>query len=213
MASNNVFDQSPDHIPLEASSSRKYTSVLSAFGPKTERSQLEVDFEPSDLSVICGRGKYSYNHTGNRCFRILASTFVDRYSRADSKAAKSALVFNIVTVIRQAGGYFCKCEKGTWYEVGDRMAREKVSAYFRDMLHTQYRSSAKSKTTIRRDRNRNRNRNETQTQHHGQQLVDSISGHDSDDSSISSSCGVSSVDFMGWFGYSLEIDLFDIEVF
>jgi hypothetical protein len=201
-----VFDNAP--VSLEDNSKPdEYTSELSAFGPKTVRSQLEVDFQPSDLSVICGRGKDSYNHTGNRCFRILASVYVKRYSRADNKTAKSALVFSVVTMIRQAGGHFCKCEKGTWFEVGDRCAREKVSAYFRDMLHTQYRSSAKAKTNSRRIRNQNK----TQSQQHGQELVDGTDGY-SDDSSMSSSCWGSSLDFQG-YDYALEIDFFDIEVF
>jgi hypothetical protein len=132
------------------------------------------------------RGKDSYNHEGNKCLRILASTFAQRYSRADDKTVKSALVFNVVTMIRQAGGHFCKYENGAWFEVGDRCAREKVSAYFRDMLHTQYRSSAKAKTTLRRDRNRNKRQTQTQ------QLVDGAGGHISDDSSMSSSCWGSS---------------------
>jgi hypothetical protein len=207
MASTDLFDLGPDSsFPLQASK-RMYTSELSAFGPKTGRSQLGADFQPSDLSVICGRGKDSYNHTGNRCFRILASVFMERYSRADCKTAKAALVFNIVTMIRQAGGEFCKSEKGTWFEVGDRYAREKVSAYFRDMLHSQYRSSAKAKTTRRRILNRNK----TQTQEDGQKVVDGTGRH-SDDSSMSSSCSGSSTDSLG-FDYSLDIDFFDIDVF
>jgi hypothetical protein len=207
MASN-LFDNDPDHVPFRANSKRAYTSELSAFGPKTVRSQLGADFQISDLSVICGRGKESYNHTGNHRFRILARTFVERYSRASSQTAKSVLLFNIVSMIRQVGGHFCKFEKGTWFEVGDRCACEKVSAYFRDMLHTQYRSSSKAKTTLRR----NRNRNKTQTQHDGQELVSGAGEHDSDDSSMSSSCSRSSTDSLG-FDHSLEIDFFDIDVF
>jgi hypothetical protein len=84
-----------------------------------------------------------------------------------------------------------------------------VSAYFRDMLHTQYRSSAKAKTNSRRIRNQNK----TQSQQHGQELVDGTADSDhSDDSSMSSSCWGSSLDFQG-YDYALEIDFFDIEVF
>jgi hypothetical protein len=208
---NKVFDHSPNHGLLQAHSKRAYTSELSVFGLKTGRSQLGVDFQPSDYSVICGRGKDSYNHTGNRCFRILASTFVESYSFADCQADKSALVLNIVTMIRHAGGHFCKYEKGAWFEVGDRCAREKVSAYFRDMLHTQYRSSSKAKTNRRRDRNRNKRK--TETQDRGQLLLDGTADSDnSDDSSMSSSCWGSSLDFVG-FEYLLDGDFFDIEVF
>jgi hypothetical protein len=207
MASTDLFDHGPDHVPFQANSKRMYTSELSAFGPKTGRSQLGVNFEPSGLSVICGRGRDSYNHTGNHRFRMIASVFVERYSRADSKTAKSAFVFNIVTMIRQAGGQFCKYEKDAWFEVGDRCAREKVSAYFRDMLHTRYRSSAKAKTTRRRLLNRSKR----QTLQLGQQLVDGTGGQ-SRYSSMSSSCSGSSTDSLG-FDYSLDIDFFDIEVF
>jgi hypothetical protein len=179
-STTNLFDLSPD-VPLQAATNNNHTDTLSelvAIAPKTGRSQLGVDYQPSDLSVICGRGKASYDHTGNHCFRILTSTFVERYSRADSKTAKSAFVYNIVTIIREAGGHFCKYEKGAWFEVGDRCAREKVSSLFRDMLHTQYRSSAKAKTTRRSVRNRN----ETQIQQNGQQLVDGTDGHSEEDS-------------------------------
>jgi hypothetical protein len=184
MASN-LFDHSPGLVPFEDNNKRAYTSELSklsATATKTGRSQLGVDFQPSEHSVICGRGKESYNHAGNHCFRILTGTFVERYSRADSKTAKSAFVYNIVTMIRQAGGNFCKYEKGAWFEVGDHCAREKVSSLFRDMLHTQYRSSAKAKITRRSIRNRNK----TQIQQHGQQLVGTggYADADAEDSSI-----------------------------
>jgi hypothetical protein len=113
-------------------------------------SQLGVGFEPTDYSVICGRGKENFNHVGNRRFRILTSMSMERYSRTDNnKATKSAIVSEIVAIVRQAGGNFCQFRKGAWYEVGDYYAREKVSSLLRDLLHTQYRSSAKAKISRR----------------------------------------------------------------
>jgi hypothetical protein len=138
---------------------------------------------------------------------MLASKFVEDYSQAGRKLAKSAIVANIVAVIRPGGGRFCKHEKGAWFEVGDYYAREKVSALFRDKLHTRYRSSSKVKIARRRARTK---QSETPTQQYSQQLVDDT-GY-SDDSSISSYNSGISTDSLG-FDYALEIDFFDIDVF
>jgi hypothetical protein len=203
MASNQ-FDHGPDLVPLQANSEQMDASEVSASSPRIGRSQLGVDFKPSDFSVICGRGKSSYDHAGNHRLRMLAIKFVEDYSQAGRKLKKSAIVANIVAVIRQAGGRFCKHEKGAWFEVGDYYAREKVSALFRDKLHTRYRSSSKVKMARRKARSK---QNETQeTQQYDQQLVD---GHWDDSSSMSS---YSSTDSLG-FDSSLEIDFFDIDVF
>lgn len=45
---------------------------------------------------------------------------------------------------------------GRWYEVGDRVAREKVSQTFRDALNDKYKSSTTSKTLKRRQERINR---------------------------------------------------------
>lgn len=42
-------------------------------------------------------------------------------------------------------GAFVKQEKGIWFEVSTRYAREKVGAWFRDCLHEKYQSSSKAK--------------------------------------------------------------------
>jgi hypothetical protein len=206
-SASNLFGQGADHVAVQATSKQTHASKLSAgVAPKTGRSQLGVDFQPSEHSVICGRGR-QHNSTGNCRFRVLAGLFVERYSRSDSKTTKAAIVFDIITMIRQAGGHFCKNEKGAWFEVGDQCARGKVSAFFRDILHTQYRSSAKAKTTRRSLLNRKKKL----TQLHGQQLLDGTGGH-FDDSSMSSSCTGRSTDSLG-FDNSLEIDCSDINVF
>jgi hypothetical protein len=181
-------------------------------GSASGKTQLRAEFQPCDYSVVCGRGKDSFNHVGNRRFRILATMFVEEYSEANSKAAKSAIVSKILEVIRQAGGLFCKCESSAWFEVGEHCAREKVSALLRDLLHTQYRSSAKAKVGRRQKSVRKQKPNQNQSS--SQKLVELKESEDSDDSSTTSSCWGKSKDSLG-FEYWLEEsdDFFDIDVF
>jgi hypothetical protein len=150
------------------------------------KTQLRVQFQPCDYSVVCGRGKDSFNHVGNRRFRILASMFIETYSEADSKAAKSAVVSRILEVIRQAGGHFCKYESGAWFDVGGHCAREKVSALLRDLLHTQYRSSAKSKLDRHQKKVRKQKQEQNQNLQSSHKEVDGI--EDSNNSSMTASC-------------------------
>jgi hypothetical protein len=228
MMASNQFDHCHDPaFLLQDNSERTTTSELSVSSGKTWRSQLGVDFQPSEYSVICGRGKASYAHAGNHRLRMLTSMFVEKYSATDCKRHKSTIASDIVAMTRESGGRFCKYAQGAWFEVGDHFAREKVSAMFRDMLHTQYRSSAKAKTARRRvqiKRNKTRaqqysqqlieatehvKRNKTLTQKYSQQLIEATEHRD--DLSLLSSRSGSSADSLG-FEYSLELDLFDIDV-
>ena len=170
-------------------SQRMNVSDLSASGSRTGRSELGVDFQPSLFSVICGRGKDSYDHAGNHHFRELATMFVARYARAGSKAEKSEIVSEMVGMIHQADGTFCKFENGAWFKVGDQCAREKASALLRGMLYKR-RSFAKAKAQAKpfcRKTIEEMENNATQKpQQYGQQeLVDGIDS--SEDSSLSSS--------------------------
>ena len=201
----NQFENSPDAEQSQARSQRASASELPAFTYRTGRSQLGAEFQPSKYSVICGRGKSSYNHNGNYRLRSLASTFVANYLTAGRKLARSAIISDIVALIRQEGGCFCKFEEGSWFEVGDECAREKVGSFFRDKLHNHYRSSSKAKTVRRRVAQRaQRKQYGAQTQQYGIE--------DSDDSSMLSACSGSSKDSLG-YDHSMEIDFFDIDVF
>jgi hypothetical protein len=203
-----IFNPSPDATALQVNNLRKSTSEPLVSSTKMGRSRLGADFEPSNHSVICGRGKDSFNHVGNQRFRILTSMFLERYSQ--NKSAKSAIVSHIVAMIRLEGGDFCRYDKGAsaWFEVGDHWAREKVSALLRDLLHTKYRSSSKAKIARRRARKQSIK----QIELFDQQLVEGT--EDSDDcSSISSLCWGSSMDSLGGES-ALEDGLgFDIDVF
>jgi hypothetical protein len=196
--------------PLQAHSERPYASELSASSHKTEKSQLGVNFQPSDSSVICGRGKASYEHPGNCRLRMLASTFAADYAQAERKSAKSAIVANIVADIRQEGGSLFKNEKGEWFEIADYNARERVSALIRDNLQDDYKSSAKAKTARRRDQTtRSQTQSQTQIQGFGQQPVEGIR-HSSEGTRHLNDSSIKSTDSLG-FDDSLELDFFEID--
>lgn len=104
--------------------------------PLGEMTPLPDDFIPDSWSVICGRGKYAFNHTGNRRFRVLCHANLEKYSTCKSKMEKSLIVMSIVDAIRegsQNGGFIKKDASGRWVEVGDNVAREKVGQELRQM--------------------------------------------------------------------------------
>jgi len=113
---------------------------------------LSPDFQPTAYSVIFGRGAECFNSTGNRRFRATAELFLEEYSNATTKAEKSGIVSRLIEIVREASpeGSFIRSGNGRWWEVSDAVAREKVGAQMRDLLHTKYRSSTKAKIEKRR---------------------------------------------------------------
>lgn len=100
---------------------------------------LPEGYIPNEYDVYCGRGSECFNHEGNRRFRQLISTYIDRYLMAVSKYDKSAIIDEIVAIVRYQsgrGGGFVKKDAttGRFYEVGDYLAREKTSQAFRDAI-------------------------------------------------------------------------------
>jgi hypothetical protein len=190
---SNQFNRSHNAVPLPLQASKnKTTSASEPFSarPKTGRSQLGGDFQPSEYSVICGKGKASFNHVGNRRFRILTSSFLESYSRAISKKPRSVILSEIVAMNRQAGGNFCRYEEGSWFEVGDSCARKKVSNVFRDLMQTQQQCSIK----VAKKQNLARRRARTLNKKQNQQSVQGT-GHSDDSSAASSpSCWGSNTD-------------------
>eukprot|EP00544_Gedaniella_sp_CCMP2646_P007575 CAMPEP_0202497352 /NCGR_PEP_ID=MMETSP1361-20130828/22595_1 /ASSEMBLY_ACC=CAM_ASM_000849 /TAXON_ID=210615 /ORGANISM="Staurosira complex sp., Strain CCMP2646" /LENGTH=267 /DNA_ID=CAMNT_0049128931 /DNA_START=95 /DNA_END=898 /DNA_ORIENTATION=+ len=116
---------------------------------KKQGTPLAPDFVPGDYDVVCAKGKAVQNHVGNRRFRVICRMHLERYNAATSKQEKSRIVSDIVDTIRQASpdGGFVKLDPltGSWREVGDHLAREKVGQTLRDSLHTKYSSSTKAK--------------------------------------------------------------------
>jgi hypothetical protein len=113
---------------------------------------LLFNYTPSPFDVICERGRKSRDHTGNRRFRLVIDMNLERYQQTDTRLRKAMIVSAIVDSIRGStpDGGFIKMHEGRWCEVGDHVAREKITQCFRDRLHTEYRSSSRAKAARRK---------------------------------------------------------------
>ena len=132
--------------PLETTSSES----LSLTKRCAKKTKLAYDFIPGPYTVICGRGRLCTESPGNRYLKTLIHKNLDAYSKAKTKAEKSEIVATILLDVREKsplGAFVKQTEDGLagWWEVGDSFAREKIGCIFRDVLHTQYKSSTKSK--------------------------------------------------------------------
>lgn len=139
------FEQAGRNITDLASGVRNMTNGDSGMKPLALK-------EAGPLDVICARGKKALNHSGNVRFRALIDGSLEEYSTCKTKLEKSLIVSKVVDAVRQASPYggFIKQFDGVWYEVGDHTAREKTGQSFRDLLHTQYKSSTKAKMARRK---------------------------------------------------------------
>ena len=120
-------------------------------------SRLIFSLTPSPIFLqVC------YKHTGNLRLNGIVQSVLGVYSDPEStKKSKSDLIKTIMQQVRDKSpeGGFVKFESdsGRWFEVGNRIAREKVSQTFRDALNDKYRSSTTSKTLKRRQERINKN--------------------------------------------------------
>ena len=72
---------------------------------------LPYGYEVSNVDVVCGRGKASYERPGNRVFLDLVEQNVDLYRASGSKRHKATVLGKIVRTIRASGGKFIKLER------------------------------------------------------------------------------------------------------
>lgn len=109
-------------------------------------------FCPCFSNARIGKPLLGFTHQGNVHMRALIEKYVNEYAQTDSKDAKSALVTRVLGEIKQTGGAFVKRQHAnadTWYVISPAQAREKISQGFRELLHTQYKSSVDSRRILR----------------------------------------------------------------
>lgn len=95
--------------------------------------------EIKHMDVLCGRGKNSFNHIGNKEFRDIVAVAIPGYVAAVSRSNKSEIVTNIVRLVRENGGRFLKRDgkRGVWYVLNYTQSKEKAGHAIRDATITE----------------------------------------------------------------------------
>jgi hypothetical protein len=128
-----------------------FDCAIRKFAPKSKQ-RLSASFQPLADSVIIGKGKMPAQASGNKRLRVLVNLQIENYGNAKFKRDKSFIVTNILHTIQELCpvGAFAKFDGERWWEVSDRISREKIACMFRDSLSGQYKSSNKNKVAKRR---------------------------------------------------------------
>lgn len=113
--------------------------------PVDTMTPLCIDYQPNSTDIICGRGNAVKLHSGNIRFLQIVNDHLKKYSIASSKLERSMIVSDVVELC-----HFIKKIGGVWHTCDDQTAREKVGQRLRDLLHSKYSSSSKSKRCRRR---------------------------------------------------------------
>jgi hypothetical protein len=65
---------------------------------------LDVDFEPHQNDVLCGRGKSYREWAGNERFRIIVEAHLDEYKVAIGRSEKGVILTRVVEAVRNQEG-------------------------------------------------------------------------------------------------------------
>ena len=115
--------------------------------------KLDRSYVPGVWDVICCRGKLALSHPGNKYFRSLVKKYQGEFGRAQTRLERTIVVTNIVDAVRAKGMGFIKRDDkdGHYWQIGDRLSREKVGQMMRDAQGSRYRSSTKAKKIRRQE--------------------------------------------------------------
>jgi len=110
---------------------------------------IEQYYQPGMYDVICNcRTQKSFDHIGNRRFRVIIENHSFSYNNAKSKVDKSTIVLSIFRSIQDANGNFIRklrknnnSSQTEWTKMSVEQSKEKIGHSLRDAIIAQEKDS------------------------------------------------------------------------
>lgn len=111
--------------------------------PQTD---LSASYKPTCNDIICGRGRGSFLHEGNKAYLALLRRNIPTYLAAGKRKEKSIIISTLVSSLKTRGFRFLKQdEKNTrWYELSKQECYERTAHAIRDLIRKQKQAKRKS---------------------------------------------------------------------
>jgi hypothetical protein len=111
-------------------------STVSVVPDAKERQLLPSQYQPSEIDIVCERGKAFAQHPGNKKFSEAIRSNLQRYVEAHKRVDKSLIVAYVTSSLRQGGGRFIKLDNKSkrYYEISQDQAHGKTGHAIRDLL-------------------------------------------------------------------------------
>lgn len=107
------------------------------------------DYAPTNYDILCGRGRGSFLHEGNKMYLALLRKNVAPYLSVAKRVQKNGVVRSIVSALTGHGFRFIKQEESTqmWYELNESEAYDRTAHAIRDIIRKQKMKNKKSPPT------------------------------------------------------------------
>ena len=113
-----------------------------------------AEYQLTGQDIICGRGRGSFLHEGNKVYLSLLRENINAYLVATKRVEKAIVISGMVSSLMERGFRFLRQDEktGGWYELNNAEAYERTAHAIRDLIRKQKgrrKSRKDSKSTSR----------------------------------------------------------------
>ncbi|CAJ1932667.1 unnamed protein product [Cylindrotheca closterium] len=127
----------PERLPDASYSS---DTAIRVHNQNTHKRPLTTTtYQPTGQDIICGRGRGSFLHEGNKVYLSLLRRNVHAYLHAKKRVEKSVIISTVVSSLKERGFRFLKQDDRNqrWYELSESDCYDRTAHAIRDLIRKQ----------------------------------------------------------------------------